>query len=63
MILIIVCCILSLTLLRHKFGIAENYAFFGVTIFSSNLVCVKNMTNRKSGFGMLWYVGSILGYV
>ena len=30
MILIIFCCILSLTLLCHKFGIAKNYALFGV---------------------------------
>ena len=33
LILITFCCILSLTLLCCKFGIAENYAFFGVTFF------------------------------
>ena len=42
MLLIIFCCILSLTLPCRKFIAAESYALFGVIFFLSNLVLVKN---------------------
>ena len=48
MILIIFCCILSLSLLCPKFGIAKKIRIFWGNFFSSNVLCVKNMTNRKS---------------
>ena len=41
MILIIFCCILSLTLLCFKFGTAGNYTFFGVKTFFLNFGLYK----------------------
>ena len=49
MILSLFYCILLLTLLCHKVGIAKNHALFGVKFVSLHLDGVKKMTFSKSG--------------